>query len=68
MRALGIAILLCAACAKKPAPQAPTAAPAQATEPKQDAPGGDSGAAPAGQPAPKGHGDPCSGGESKQHP
>jgi hypothetical protein len=67
MRALGLAILLCAACAKKPAVKAP--APA-ASEPA--APGGAAEAAPAPAPPPaaqpmerKANGDPCSGGERK---
>jgi hypothetical protein len=66
MKALGLAmILLCAACAKKPAARATTPAPT----------GGDVKEAPAGAPAPapapgaqpprKANGDPCSGGEQK---
>jgi hypothetical protein len=67
MRALGLAILLCAAaCAKKPAARAPAAPAASDTK---EAPGAatDTAPAPAAQPPapPKASGDPCSGGERK---
>jgi len=58
MRTLGLLLLVCAACAKKPAPKAP-AAPAPTTQPdeKQAAPD-------AGKPTPvQRTGDPCDGGE-----
>jgi hypothetical protein len=67
MRALCLAILLCAACAKKPAAQAP-APPPTATESKEATPGGapaDMAPAPAAQPPPKSRDNPCSGGERK---
>ncbi len=69
MRALGIAmILLCAACAKKPAARATTPAPTAGDQ--KEAPAGAAdmapAPAPAAQPAPqKVNGDPCSGGERK---
>jgi hypothetical protein len=65
MRALGFAVLLCAAaCAKKPAARAPapaaTAAPDAAPAPQDDGKGS---TPPASQAAPRAGGDPCSGGE-----
>jgi hypothetical protein len=61
MRALGLAIvLMCAACAKKPAPKAPASPPTVEDKDGQPAPEDMKKAAPASAKKP---GDPCSGGE-----
>jgi hypothetical protein len=70
MRALCVAILLCSACAKKPAAKAPAAEPGT-TERKAEPAAADAPApAPGAAPAPAksmlpAAGDPCSGGEHK---
>lgn len=56
-------ILLCTACAKKPAPKAPAAAPA-VEDKDTEAPGEKTKEAPASTTKPR-TGDPCSGGENR---
>jgi hypothetical protein len=61
MRALGLAIvLMCVACAKKPAPKAPGSPPTLERTDSEPAPKDEKKAAPTSTKKP---GDPCSGGE-----